>query len=141
MPDTTHEQVEELLKASGLKYSRVAGRDGIWELTFMMKTAPFTIQIDNGVGNSRFLSVTLMYMKALANRAEFFHELLKKTGQVAFAKFGLTEDGDVLLRASVPRGLQSDPLEKLKASIGAVLQAADQWYVELLMLAGGETTS
>jgi len=107
----------------------------------MMKTAPFTIQIDNGVGNSRFLSVTLMYMKALANRAEFFHELLKKTGQVAFAKFGLTEDGDVLLRASVPRGLQSDPLEKLKASIGAVLQAADQWYVELLMLAGGETTS
>jgi len=137
MSDVTHEQVEAFFNSSGLKFSRVQGQDGVWELGFMMKHAPFTIQIDNGVGHPGFLSVTCPYIKALTNRVALFQDLLKKTSQVVFAKFGLTEDGDVIIRASVPRDMRSSPIEKMKMAMGAVLQAADQWYMELLTLAAG----
>lgn len=137
MPDVTHAQVEEFFRSTGLKFSQVPGRDGVWELGFMMPNGVFTVHIDNGVGHPGFLSVTCLYMKALANRTRLFQELLKKTGSILFAKFGLTEDGDVLIRASVPRDMQSEPLEKLTLARGAVLQAADQWWVELQIIACG----
>jgi hypothetical protein len=134
MPDVTNQQVEASFTDAGLKYTRVVGREGLWELGFMMRTTAFTIQVDNGVGNPRFLSVNLMYMNPIANRQLLFQELLKKTGNVLFAKFGLA-DGNVVVRGCVPRDVQFQPTEKLKSVIGAVLQAADQWYVELFALA------
>jgi hypothetical protein len=135
MADVTNQQVEEFFRDSGLKYRQHPARQDVWELGFRMRTSQFTVFIDNGVGNPRLLSVNLLYMKPQANQREFYRQLLRKTGTIVFSKFTLDDSGNVCIRAAIPRDTTFAPLEKLRHIMGAVLQSADQWYLELLTLA------
>jgi len=135
MADATNAQVEEFLRGSALKFRRHPEREDIWELGFGMRANRFTVFIDNGVSNPRFLSVNVLYMKPQVNHKEFYRQLLRKTGSIVFGKFVLDDKGNVSIRACIPRDAALSPLEGLRPIMGAVLQAADQWYLELLNLA------
>ena len=135
MPDLTNEQVEAFFNREGLRFRRHPEREGIWELSFRLQTSAFTIFIDNGIANRHFLTVNLIYLRPQANHQRVYQELLKKTGNVVFSKFVLDAQGDISIRAVVLRDEQFSPLEKLKQVIGAVLQSADLWYVEMLNMA------
>jgi hypothetical protein len=132
MTEVTNQEVEKFLCDSKLKYRQHPARQDIWELSFTMRTSPFTIFIDNGVGNPHLLSVNLLYMKPQTNHREFYRQLLRKTGTILFSKFTLDDAGNVFIRGAIPRDASFSPLEKLRHIMGAVLQAADQWYLELL---------
>lgn len=135
MPDVTNEQVEAFFRSATLKFRTHPERQDVWELTFRMKTSAFTIFIDNGVLNPRFLTVSLIYLRPQANHQRVYQQLLRKTGNILFSKFVLDKQDNICIRATVLRDERFSPLEKLKHVIGAVLQPADQWYVEMLNLA------
>ena len=135
MPDLTNEQVEAFFDREGLIFRAHPKLQGVWELSFRLQTSTFTIFIDNGTANRHFLTVNLIYLRPQANHQRVYQELLKRTGNVVFSKFVLDEQGDISIRAVVLRDERFSPLEKLKQVIGAVLQSADLWYVEMLNLA------
>ena len=139
MPDLTNEQVEAFFNREGLIFRAHPKLQGVWELSFRLQTSAFTIFIDNGIANRHFLTVNLIYLRPQANHQRVYQELLKRTGNVVFSKFVLDKQGDISIRAVVLRDEQFFPLDKLKHVIGAVLQSADLWYVEILNLATAES--
>ena len=130
-----HKEIEDLLHSWDLKFRSLPQPDGVWELSFQMETSSFTILIDNGVANLSFIGIRLRYLAPHKNHKEVYERLLHINGQILVGKFTLDDDGVVWITAVVPR---VEPLfrpKKLRDAMGAVLTAADHWYVELLTLA------
>ena len=133
--EISNEEVERCFTEWNWKYRQLPQKPGAWELSFQMRTTMFTIFVDNGLSNPAFISVGLLYLKPQTNHQAVFQQLLRNNGNVLFSKFVLDNEGNIWVRGVTLRFRPSFTPEKMKHAIGAVLQAADHWYVEKLNMA------
>lgn len=131
----SNEEVERCFQDWNWRFRRHPERAGLWELSFQMRTRAFTVFVDNGVFNPNFLGVVLPYIRPERNHREIYRRLLLNNANILFSKFVLDDEGNIWIRAAIPRLRSTFAPEKLKHIIGAALQAADHWYVKLLTLA------
>ena len=133
----SNEEVERCFDEWNWKYRQLPQKPGAWELSFQMRTSVFTVFVDNGLSNPAFLSVGLLYLKPQSNHQEVYQQLLRNNANVLFSKFVLDDQGNIWVRGVILRFRTAFAPEKLKHIIGAVLQAADHWYLKLLTKATG----
>jgi len=131
----SNEEVERCFQEWGWNFQRHPENAGLWTLSFQMRASLFTIFVDNGASNPAFLSIRLLYLRLQRNHRGVYQQLLRNNAKALFSKFALDDEGNIWINGVTLRLRNAFAPEKLKHVIGAVLQAADHWYVELLTLA------